>query len=196
MEIPLPNPIHPDKAQCIKGHEEMLKILSAFWGTRRTEITDAKRIYRKIMAQSRRSEFFTKFTILDSFDGRMEVLYLHLAVVHCQLRAHGETGQKLAQALYDVMIEDFDIALREESITDTGVKRRIKPLAGMFFSRLKAYTNALADSPKAELGEIIGKFADSGSVKRLNTYIRDFDTELSIRSLGDIALTRFAFPKL
>ena len=51
---------------------------------------------------------------------------------------------RLSQALYDVMIADFDVALREEGLSDTGVARRIKPLAKMFFSRAKAYADVLA----------------------------------------------------
>ena len=177
----------------------MLKILSRITGSHRAEIKDAKRIYKKLMLQSRKPDFYGENLCADSTDGRMEILCLHLSTMMYVLRNHGETGAKLSQSIYDVMIDDFDIALREEGLSDTGVARRIKPLAKMFFTRAKQYTDTfdgsenrknavstLTNSYVCKSGENTGAFVD---------YITNFQVNLNTLSLGQIALAEIDFPK-
>jgi len=177
----------------------MLKLLSRITGSHRAEIKDAKRIYEKTMIQSRIPEFYGDDLCADTTDGRMEILCLHLSTVMYALRSHGETGAKLSQALYDVMIDDFDIALREEGLSDTGVARRIKPLAKMFFTRAKQYADAFKDSKggkdtlNALMTSHVCKTKDNGAI--FTQYTGDFLAKLSTLSLGQIALAEIDFPK-
>ena len=88
----------------------MLKFLSSLQGGGRAEIKDARQTYRKIMKQSRKPMFYGPNLFADSYDGRMEVLCMHLSIILHALRRFDENGQRLSQAIYDVMIEDFDVA--------------------------------------------------------------------------------------
>jgi cytochrome b pre-mRNA-processing protein 3 len=177
----------------------MLKILSRITGSHRPEIKDAKRIYKKIMIQSRIPDFYGDDLCADTTDGRMEILCLHLSTVMHALRIHGETGAKLNQAIYDVMIDDFDVALREEGLSDTGVARRIKPLAKMFFTRAKQYADAfeVVGSDKDTLTTLISnnvcKAEDNTGM--FVKYATNFLSELNTLSLGQIALADIGFPK-
>jgi len=177
----------------------MLKILSRITGSNRAEIKDAKRIYKKIMLQARKPEFYGAVLCADTTDGRMEILCLHLSVVLYVLRAHGETGAKLSQALYDVMIDDFDIALREEGLSDSGVSRRIKPLAKMFFTRAKQYTDAFdeRDVDKSVLTDLINNHICQAKENTgvFSDYTENFWATLSAASLGQIAQSKIDFPK-
>lgn len=176
----------------------MLNILSRITGGPRAEIKDAKRVYQKAMAQSRLPAFYGEDLCADTTNGRMEILCMQLSTIMHTLRDHGETGAKLTQALYDVMIDDFDVALREEGLADTGVSRRIKPLASMFFERAKQYADALGGAEDADnLATIIGKHVcktgDNGA--KFVTYITSFHANLKTHSIGDIAGGRLDFPK-
>jgi len=51
--------------------------------------------------------------------------------------------RNLGQALYDVMFQDFDRALREMGVGDLGVSRRIKTMVQAFHGRIMAYEQAL-----------------------------------------------------
>lgn len=176
----------------------MLNILSRITGKSRAEVKDAMHLYQKVMAQSRKPEFYGDDLCADTTDGRMEILCLHLSTILYVLRDHGETGAKLTQALYDVMIADFDVALREEGLADTGVSRRIKPLATMFFARAKQYAEAfgadgssealtsISSSHICKTGDNCAKFVD---------YMQGFQTNLASQSLGDIASGKLDFPK-
>ncbi len=176
----------------------MLNILSRILGTDRTEIRDARKIYQKTMEKSRDSAFYKDGLCPDTTDGRMEILCLHLATIIFVLRDHDKTGAQLSQAIYDVMVDDFDVALREEGLSDTGVARRIKPMAKMFFARSKSYAEALGADADTEqkLSDIIGKFGEV-NVNKLGIfikYIKGFHHNLGKNNLGQIAKAEFIFP--
>ena len=180
----------------------MLKLLSGLKPKARAEIVDATKIYQKIMGQSRLPVFYGDGLVADSYDGRMEMLCMHLSVVMNALTGQGENGAKLNQAIYDVMIDNFDVALREEGLSDTGVSRRIKPLAKMFYARAEMYWGELAKND-GEFTTIVKKhILDSEgepkaeSVEKFTAYIKGFAQNLDGLNLGDIARARFSFPKL
>jgi len=176
----------------------MLKFLSRILGSERAEIKDARKIYRKIMEKSRDRVFYAGGLCPDTTDGRMEILCLHLATVMFILRSHGKTGSQLSQALYDVMIDDFDVALREEGLSDTGVARRIKPMAKMFFTRSKSYADALevGEDREQKLSEVFVKYiAENGDNTGIFIkYINGFHANLRENDLGKIAQAEFIFP--
>ena len=183
--------------------ERMLKFLShlklGLNPNQRPEIKDAKRIYALLMQVSRKPEFFGEAKCPDTMTGRMEILCLHLGIMHYVLRNHGENGKALGQALYDVMIEDFDIALREEGISDSGLKRRIKPMAKMFYGRAKDYADAFDGENEAdELLAIITSFIPEKSqfINKMVVYSQALHEGFKALSFAEIAKARLKFPSL
>jgi len=175
----------------------MASRLSQIFKRERAEIKDARVVYAALMAQSRRPEFYGEGAVPDSYDGRIDFLTLHLAVVFAALKSHGDTGPKLSQAIYDVMIDDFDVALREEGLSDTGVVRRIKPMANLFFERVKAYSEALFGTKEKLSGTIQSGYKTDitpGNLECLTEYTLAFRETLGSKSLGEIARADFAFP--
>ena len=119
---------------------------------------DAARIYQAVMVQARQPGFYGPAKAADNYDGRIDVLTLHLSVVLHVLNDFDEQGKRLSQALYETMREDFDIALREEGLSDTGVMKRIKPMIRLFYTRIKSYTDAFdAEDRKVALMEAFQK---------------------------------------
>lgn len=117
-------------------------VFSGLFRRQDTAKRDARRVYNAVMRQSRQPVFFGQDRFPDNYDGRIDVLTLHMGIVFEALRAHGEQGNRLAQALFDEMKDDFEIALREEGISDTGVAKRIKPMIQLFYTRVKAFTES------------------------------------------------------
>ena len=160
-------------------------------------LEDAKVIYSKLMAQSRSPEFYGEGKVPDNYDGRIDLLTLHISAVLEALNKYGQQGERLSQAIYDVMRDDFEIAMREEGISDAGIKRRIKPMMQLFFTRIKTYFEALRS--KSDISAILAqgllKDGNEDFQIKLGTYLTDFSKNLSDKSLGDIALGNFTFPK-
>lgn len=165
------------------------------------ERRDARRIYLRLMEQARSPAFFGKGRVGDDFDGRIDMIALHITVMMERLRDEGEDGKLLNQALFDEMKDDFEVALREEGISDTGVKRRIKPMIGHFYDRLKTYTDALkAEDPQKSLAE--GFVFDEQSVDtsafaaQVADYSLNWLKDLRALSMKQITSARFFFPEL
>jgi len=165
-------------------------------GKKTPQIQDAERLYARLMTQSRRVEFYGPERIADGYDGRVECLTLHITVLFKALRRHGEQGERLAQALYDVMRDDFDVALREEGLSDTGVAKRIKPMMALFFTRAKAYESALNDADPVEalvaaLTPNLVSVENAAFARSLAAYCTAFSQSLDRLSLGEIAKAKF-----
>ena len=174
--------------------------LKRLFGREDAAVTDARRIYAKLMTQSRSPEFYGEGRYEDNYDGRIDVLTLHIAAVLSNLNRFGQNGERLGQALFDEMKDDFEIALREEALSDASVKKRIQPMISLFYDRVKKYAEALnqtdAQAALQAVFEETLSLGDSSQKAQVSDYLLSFDRNLSNASLGQIALTDFSFPRL
>ena len=177
-------------------------ILSRLFRKEDAAVTDARRIYTKLMAQSRQPKFYGEGRFPDNYDGRIDVLTLHIASVLYNLNRFGVNGERLGQALFDEMKDDFEIALREEALSDASVKKRIQPMISLFYGRVKKYAEALSEAEskavlKAAFSETLGIETENESFRNnIADYQLAFSEGLSGCSIGQIALTEFDFPPL
>lgn len=168
--------------------------LSSIFGKKRLQDEDAERVYRAFMQQSRQPDFYQAGGFADSYDGRVDCLCLHLTFLMSALSQKGETAQTLSQAVFDRMVDDFDVALREEGLTDSGVKRRIKPMIAYFYGRMRDYREAL---PTGTIADVLTKgTVEASFALNLQTYAENLAATLTEASFGDIAKLRFSFPDL
>ena len=70
------------------------------------ERRDARKIYLRLMEQARNPDFFGAGRVADDFDGRIDMIALHLTLMMERLRSEGEDGKLLNQALFDEMKDD------------------------------------------------------------------------------------------
>jgi hypothetical protein len=186
-----------------------MRILNKLFRRDDAATIDARRIYGKLMAQSRDPQFYAAGRFNDDYDGRIDVLTLHIAAILSNLNRFGQNGERLGQALFDEMKDDFEIALREEALSDASVKKRIQPMISLFYDRVKRYAEALhADEPSVAINSVfIETLPESSKAEtfggdggpfsvQISNYLRSFDQSLSSKSIGDIALTNFDFPTL
>lgn len=161
-------------------------IFSKIFGGQDALQTDARRVYSDLLAQSRMPEFYTLAGYEDNYDGRVEVLTLHMAALFFALRRFDDQGAKLSQAVFDEMKDDFEIALREEGLSDGGVKNRIKPIVAHFYTQVKCYTDVLD-------GDATAKDWPTPAA-------RDYFTALNLamvdKTLGQIAMVDLDFPPI
>ena len=165
------------------------------------ERRDARRIYFRLLEQSRSPEFFGQDRLPDNYDGRIDLITLHFAIMMERLNYEGQDGDLLRQAMFDEMKDDFEIALREEGISDTGVKKRIKPMISHFYDRLGIYTTAFqADEGASDLEEAFmastGVDAAGEFETRLVAYVKAMRESLKGTPLKAIIKGRFYFPDL
>lgn len=186
-----------------------MSFLSRIFSRRDPVKRDAETIYTRLMEQSRLPVFFGEGRFPDNYDGRIDVLTLHMAFVLETLRRFDSNGAHLSQALFDYMKDDFEIALREQGLSDTGVKKRIKPMISLFYTRVKAYSEGFENNTFSNVASAFhaSKPYDNESAKSLtlfdsefcrtlDQYVTESREEFSSYSLGEIALGKFIFPSL
>ena len=80
----------------------------------------------------------------DSFDGRFDMMVLHLHLVLRRLRALGQGRAPEAQSLFDHFFTTLDEALREMGVGDLSVGKKIRKMAQAYYGRAAAYDVAFA----------------------------------------------------
>ena len=121
------------------------KISSIIFSSDKTELDLCQKIYYKCLLASRRPEFYTKFEVADTFDGRFDMLCLIISVYMHKLTREPEKTKDFNQNLFDVMFKDIDLTLREMGAGDLGVGKRVKIMSENFMGRLTKYSQSLED---------------------------------------------------
>lgn len=159
----------------------MLKALRA--RTRRKRV--AAQLCAILSARAREPAFYRELGVVDSFDGRFDLVALHAWLLLERLRAAGEGA--LAQALVDVLFVRLDEALREQGAGDIGMSRRMKKMASAFYGRLDSYRKAASER---ELAQALFRNVYRGDPRcvedseRLATYVTGARNSLSFFSPG------------
>jgi len=99
----------------------------------------ASRLHAGLVARARDPVFFARFEVMDTLDGRFDLVVLHAWLVLERLHA---AEASLSQAFVDAVFVGFDEALRELGASDIGMGKRVKRLAGAFYGRMRAYEEA------------------------------------------------------
>jgi cytochrome b pre-mRNA-processing protein 3 len=125
----------------------ILKKLFSFSKDKKT----AHKLYRVIVEQARHPVFYRDLGVADTFDGRFDMIILHMILVIRRMKKDVGLTRKLSQALFDYMFNDIDMNLREFGIGDMGVLKRVKVMAKAFYGRLESYDLGLVQDDDADL---------------------------------------------
>jgi cytochrome b pre-mRNA-processing protein 3 len=107
----------------------------------------------------------------DTVIGRFEMITIHLVLVSAP---HGGRPvplfMGLAQEVLEAFFEDVDHSIRELGIGDTGVPKRMKKFARMFYGRANSYGEALEAADQTALAEALSRniYPDAGDSRTLN----------------------------
>ena len=148
-------------------------------------------LYAAAVAAARRPYFYTALGVPDTLDGRFDLIGLHAALLIRRLRLLPEPGPTLAQAVFDAMFSDMDIALREMGVGDMSVGKKVKTMWEAFHGRAAAYEAALgtgdADALTGALARNVWRgAAPDGVADRLAAHILAQDARLADQALEDL----------
>lgn len=125
---------------------------------RKPEKLRAEALYRDVVAAARRPGFYARLGVPDTVEGRFEMIILHCALVVLTLKSEeGEDPTRLSQALFDTMFDDFDAAMREMGVGDSGVGKKIRFMAEGFYGRAEALREAARHDQPDELQAVLAR---------------------------------------
>ncbi|XDZ66997.1 ubiquinol-cytochrome C chaperone family protein [Alphaproteobacteria bacterium LSUCC0684] len=127
-------------------------------------------LYAEIARAARMPEFYLRFNVEDTLDGRFDTLTLMVVLVVRRLNNAGKEGTALAQEVIDMMFADMDLSLHEIGVSENKVGKKVKTMATAFLGRMKAYSSALDNGDSAELGAALSRnlYRDNGTDPLLN----------------------------
>ena len=109
--------------------------------------------YMAIVKQARRPELYAPGCVPDNFDGRFDMMALHMHLVLRRLRALGMGRSDIGQELFDMFFKDMDQAMREAGVGDMGVGKKVQKMVEAFYGRATAYDGVLDVQGDNGLGE-------------------------------------------
>src|SRR5690242_16226463 len=133
-------------------------------------------LYGTIVAQARLPEFYARYGVPDTVEGRFEMIVLHLALFLRRLRRETGEAQALGQAVFDLFCRDMDHNLREMGVGDLRVPKEMRRLAEAFYGRLEAYDRGLnATTPETLTAALVRNVlaGASANAERLAIYVAE-----------------------
>lgn len=114
-----------------------------------------ERQYAHLTAAARQPFLYEALGVPDTVMGRFEMLSGVLILYFRRTRASAASGQEIAQQIIDAFFQDVDHSIRELGISDVGVPKRMKKLAGRFYGRLESYAAALDNGDRDALAQAL-----------------------------------------
>lgn len=101
-------------------------------------------LYLATIRQARLPEFFIRYGVPDSVDGRFDLLMVHLYMLFSRLLQHPRY-KDLSQYIFDRVFKDMEKALREVGVGDVGIPKKMKVMMQAFNGRVNAYKSTEDD---------------------------------------------------
>ena len=166
------------------------------WKSSRRNPADTAELYGAIVAQARLPAFYRELGVPDTLDGRFLVLSLHLFAVLHRLKAAGDAGLDLAQALTDRFSEDMETVLREVGVGDLAIPKKMRGLAATSAGLFGSYEKALAEGEEALAATMAEALPlPKAAMRHLAHYVTRMVRALEGHSVGALAAGTVHFPE-
>tara|TARA_Y100000590_G_scaffold465688_1_gene638726 strand:- start:821 stop:1345 length:525 start_codon:yes stop_codon:yes gene_type:complete len=124
-------------------------------------------LYNKILLLSRSKLFYTKLELLDSFQNRINLIFLHMSFLNIKINQKNQT-KKLKiffQNMFDLIFQKIELNMREIGYGDVTVNKKMKILVKSFYNILlncESYNTKNFDLKKT----FISKYLEPIDVKK------------------------------
>ncbi|HEY6432053.1 MAG TPA: ubiquinol-cytochrome C chaperone family protein [Acetobacteraceae bacterium] len=96
-------------------------------------------LYAAAVRAARAPFLYAELGVPDTLDGRFDLIGLYAFLLIERLRLAPAPGPALAQAVFDAMFSDMDVALREMGVGDLSVGKKVRVMWNAFHGRARAY---------------------------------------------------------
>lgn len=136
-------------------------------------------LYEELVPHARFFVFYQHLGVPDTPEGRFEILALHVGLTVRRLLALDDESRAIGQALFDLMIADLDMNLRELGVGDLSVGKQVKRMAGLFYARLSVLNEVFDQGRTEALAPML----------RTNVFGSASPTDQSVAHLAEIVVT-------
>ena len=95
-------------------------------------------IYNNILLLSRNTIFYTKFDLIDTFQNRIHLIFIHISFIFIKIKLNDKNKiyKIFYQELYDSIFYKIEVNMREIGYGDTLINKNMKFLVKTFYNIL------------------------------------------------------------
>ena len=95
-------------------------------------------LYNSILLLSRNKLFYTKFNLTDTFQNRINLIFLHISFIFIKIKQNSENKKYkfFYQKMFDLIFKKIELNMREIGYGDVVVNKNMKFLVKVFYSIL------------------------------------------------------------
>ena len=100
--------------------------------------TQEDKLYNNILLFSRNKLFYTKFDLIDTFQNRIHLIFIHISFIFIKIKQNNKNQiyKKLYQKLFDLTFNKIELNMREIGFGDSTINKNMKFLVKTFYSIL------------------------------------------------------------
>jgi len=96
------------------------------------------KLYNKILFLSRNKLFYTKLSLIDTFQNRIYLIFLHISFLFIKLKQNGKNQfyKVFFQKVFDLIFDKIALNMREIGYSDMMINKNMKFLVKIFYNIL------------------------------------------------------------
>ena len=100
--------------------------------------TQEDALYNSILLLSRNKLFYTKFDLIDTFQNRIYLIFIHISFVFIKIKQNNKDQiyKIFYQKMFDLIFDKIEINMREIGYGDTVINKNMKSLVKTFYNIL------------------------------------------------------------
>ena len=133
-------------------------------------------LYNIILLLSRKKLFYTRFNLIDTFQNRIDLIFIHISFIFIKMRKDNKDKvyKIFYQKVFDLIFDKIEVNMREIGFGDTTINKNMRFL-------VKTFYNILLDIEKYKIIDL------SEKNKFFNKYLKqsELSKTLNIKGLID-----------
>ena len=124
-------------------------------------------LYNYILLLSRNKLFYTKLNLLDNFQNRIYLIFIHISFIFIKIKQNsGNQKYKIFyQELFDLLFNKIELNMRELGFGDVTINKNMKFLVKAFYNIL-LFCESFSQKSKAGKNKFLNNFLDINTVNK------------------------------
>ena len=95
-------------------------------------------LYNNILLLSRNKLFYTKFDLIDTFQNRIHLIFIHISFIFIKIKQNNKNQiyKTFYQKIFDFIFNKIELNMREIGFGDTTINKNMKFLVKTFYNIL------------------------------------------------------------
>ena len=100
--------------------------------------TQEDKLYNNILLFSRNKLFYTKFDLIDTFQNRIHLIFIHISFIFIKIKQNNKNKiyKIFYQKIFDFIFNKIELNMREIGFGDTTINKNMKFLVKTFYNIL------------------------------------------------------------